>query len=430
MSDRSPTPRPGPCPIDGERLWGMLMEMAAVGATPKGGSRRLTLTDEDGAGRELFRSWAESAGCTAVTDAIGNLFVRRPGRIQGLPPVVMGSHLDTQPTGGRFDGVLGVLAGLEVLNSLNGRGIRTDHPVEVAVWMNEEGARFSPPMMGSGVWAGVFGEAEILDKIAQDGARLGDELERLGWRGTAPADHRANSMAAYFELHIEQGPVLEHEGMEIGVVTGAQGQRWYEVTVTGREAHAGPTPMRLRKDALVGAAEIVGLVRRIGLESGDEACATVGILDVQPHSRNVIPGRAFLTVDLRHPDDGILAGLDARFREEAATVCEGLGLGVEVREFWRFPSTPFAPELVGRVRDAASRLGYRWRDIVSGAGHDAVYVADVCPAAMIFVPCEDGISHNEAENISPEDAERGCAVLFEAVAATAINAAVAGRPSR
>ncbi|MGQ9368033.1 Zn-dependent hydrolase [Azospirillum sp. ST 5-10] len=405
--------------VNGARLWSRLMDMAAVGATAKGGNRRLALTDLDRDGRALFLSWAQAAGCTAVTDSIGNLFVRRPGRRDDRPPVVMGSHLDTQPTGGRFDGVLGVLAGLEVVESLNDRGLATEHPIEVAVWMNEEGARFSPPMMGSGVWAGVFGEEEILAKPAQDGARLGDELARLGWRGAAPADHRRHPFAAYFELHIEQGPVLEHEGMEIGVLTGAQGQRWYEVTVTGREAHAGPTPMRLRKDALVGAARIVELVHRIGLEGGEEACATVGILDVLPHSRNVIPGRAFLTVDLRHPDPATLAGFDARFREGAAAVGRDLGLAVEVADFWAFPSTPFDPVLVGRVRDAAVRRGVRWRDIVSGAGHDAVYVAGVCPTAMIFIPCENGISHNEAENVRPEHAAQGCAILYDAVAATA-----------
>ncbi|SOD96751.1 Zn-dependent hydrolase [Caenispirillum bisanense] len=406
-------------PIDAARLWRMLMQMAEIGATDKGGSRRLALTDEDAAGRALLRQWAEAAGCSVAVDAIGSMVIRRPGRDPHLPPVVMGSHLDTQPTGGRFDGVFGVLAGMEVLQSLNDKGIETAHPVEVAVWMNEEGARFSPPMMGSGVWAGVFGEQEILDKVGQDGARLGDELERLGWRGPLAADHRSRPFAAYFEAHIEQGPILEHEGAQIGVVTGAQGQRWYEVTITGQEAHAGPTPMRLRRDALVAGARVVDRVNRIGLEGGEEACATVGILDVHPHSRNVIPGRVFLTVDLRHPDDATLAGFDRRFRDETQALCDAAGVTVEISEFWHFPSTPFAPELVQRVRAAAEGFGYRSRDIVSGAGHDAVYVARVCPTAMVFIPCEDGISHNEAENIRPEDAERGCAVLFEAVRQTA-----------
>ncbi|GAA0573385.1 Zn-dependent hydrolase [Caenispirillum bisanense] len=406
-------------PINGARLWDSLMQMAAIGATDKGGSRRLAATDEDAAGRALFRRWAEEAGCRVITDGIGNLFVRREGSNPDLPPVVMGSHLDTQPTGGRFDGVYGVLAGLEVLRTLADGGIETERAVEVAVWLNEEGARFSPPMMGSGVWAGVFGAEEILDKIGQDGARLGNELDRLGWRGAAEADHRRRPFAAYFEAHIEQGPILEHEGMEVGVVTGAQGQRWYEVTITGQEAHAGPTPMRLRKDALVGAARVVDLVNRIGMEGGEEACATVGILDVHPHSRNVIPGRVFLTVDLRHPENATLERFCRRFTDEARAICDGLGLAVEISEFWHFPSTPFDATLVGRVRAAAENHGFRHRDIVSGAGHDAVYVARVCPTAMVFIPCEDGISHNEAENIRPEDAARGCAVLFDAVLATA-----------
>ncbi|WP_440995051.1 Zn-dependent hydrolase [Arhodomonas sp. SL1] len=409
-----------PCPINGERLWRTLMEMAEIGATERGGSCRLALTDADRAGRECFMAWAAEAGYSMRTDAIGNLWVRRPGSDDGLDPVVMGSHLDTQPTGGRFDGVLGVLAGLEVLRSLDDHGITTRHPVEVAVWMNEEGSRFSPPMMGSGVWSGAFSAEEILNKIGQDGARLGDELARLGWDGDIPADHRANPKAACFELHIEQGPVLEDAGLPIGVVTGAQGQHWYELTLTGQEAHAGPTPMRLRRDALVGSARVVEAVNALAADHGENACTTVGILDVYPHSRNVIPGRAFLTIDLRHPDDDTLAAMDADLRERVETIAAAAGLEAELKDFWHFPATPFAPELVVRVRAGAERLGYRQMDIVSGAGHDAVYTAKVCPTAMIFVPCEGGISHNEAENIEPEDATRGAAVLYEAVKETAV----------
>ncbi|MCP1673510.1 N-carbamoyl-L-amino-acid hydrolase [Natronocella acetinitrilica] len=403
------------CPINTERLWGSLMEMAQVGPGQAGGNRRLALTDEDRAGRDLFLHWARQDGFEPTTDAIGNLFVRRPGTDPTLDPVVMGSHLDTQPTGGRFDGVLGVLAGLEVLRSLNDHGIQTRHPIDVAVWMNEEGARFSPPMMGSGVWAGVFTRQEILDKQGQDGSRLGDELQRLGWNGDAPADHRQRPFAACFELHIEQGPVLEDAGRQIGVVTGARAQRWYEVTITGQEAHAGPTPMRLRRDALVGAARIVDLVNRIGQVDGDDGCATVGILDVHPHSRNVIPGRVFLTADLRHPDEEQLKDMHHRFHRETVAIGEAANLKVEIKDFWHSAALPFDAGLVDSVRDAARALGYSHQDIVSGAGHDTVYVARVCRAAMIFVPCEGGISHNEAENIQPGDAQRGCAVLFEAV---------------
>ncbi|WP_372394406.1 Zn-dependent hydrolase [Azospirillum sp. HJ39] len=407
---------PSNLPIDGDRLWDSLAAMAKIGATPKGGSCRLALSDEDKDGRDLFVSWCEAAGCTVTVDRIGNIFARRAGRDPGLPPVVMGSHLDTQPTGGRFDGVFGVLAALEVVRSLNDRGVETLHPVEIAVWTNEEGSRFSPPMMGSGVVTGVFALDEILDKVAQDGARLGDELVRTGYAGDAPVDH---PMHAYLEAHIEQGPVLEVEGKEIGVVTGAQGQRWYEVTVTGVEAHAGPTPMRLRRDALVAASAMVQAVQQVGLETAGDACATVGILDVHPHSRNVIPGRVFFTVDLRHPDAGTLADMDRRFRAAVAAIAERNGVAAEIADFWHFPPTPFAAELVDRVRDAAAGFGFSHRDIVSGAGHDAVYVAGKVPTAMVFIPCEDGISHNEVENIAPADGARGAAVLFEALVATA-----------
>ncbi|MBP2299159.1 Zn-dependent hydrolase [Azospirillum picis] len=412
-------PLPSNLPINADRLWDSLAAMAKVGATPKGGNCRLALTDEDKAGRDLFVSWCREAGCTVTVDKVGNIFARRAGRDPDLPPVVMGSHLDTQPTGGRFDGVFGVLAALEVVRSLNDRGVETLHPVEVAVWTNEEGSRFSPPMMGSGVATGVFTLEEILDKVAQDGARLGDELVRTGYAGDAPVEH---PMHAYLEAHIEQGPVLEVEGKEIGVVTGAQGQRWYEVTVTGVEAHAGPTPMRLRRDALVAASAMVQAVQRVGLETPGDACATVGILDVHPHSRNVIPGRVFFTVDLRHPDAGTLAEMDRRFRDAVAAIAEQAGVTAEVADFWHFPPTPFAAELVGRVRDAAEGYGFSHRDIVSGAGHDAVYVAGKVPTAMIFIPCENGISHNEVENIAPADGARGAAVLFDALVATA------GRP--
>lgn len=407
---------PSNLPIDGQRLWDSLAEMAKIGATAKGGSCRLALSDEDKAGRDLFVSWCEAAGCTVTVDRIGNIFARRKGRDDSLAPVVMGSHLDTQPTGGRFDGVFGVLAALEVVRSLNDRGVETLHPVEVAVWTNEEGSRFSPPMMGSGVVTGVFTLDEILDKVAQDGARLGDELVRTGYAGEAPVDH---PMHAYLEAHIEQGPVLEVEGKEIGVVTGAQGQRWYEVTVTGVEAHAGPTPMRLRRDALVAASAMVQAVQRVGLETAGDPCATVGILDVHPHSRNVIPGRVFFTVDLRHPNADTLADMDRRFRAAVAAIAEQHGVGAEIADFWHFPPTSFAKPLVDRVREAAEGFGFSHRDIVSGAGHDAVYVAGKVPTAMIFIPCEDGISHNEVENIAPADGARGAAVLFETLVATA-----------
>lgn len=402
--------------IDRDRLWQSLMDMAKIGATAEGGSRREALTDADAAGRALFSDWCRAEGCSLVTDAVGNLFARRPGGDPALPPVVMGSHLDTQPSGGRFDGVYGVLSAVEVMRALNRDHVRTRHPLEIAVWMNEEGARFSPPLMGSGVFCGVFPERQVLDAVAQDGPRLEDELLRLGWRGAAPAALSSHPVAAYFEAHIEQGPVLETLGHEIGVVTGALGQRWFEASITGREAHAGPTPMHLRKDSLVAAAHLILEVQRIGVVHG--GTGMVGVIDVFPHSRNVIPGRSFLTIDLRHTDEAELAVMEADLRQSAEALNRD-GISVEISDFWSFPVTHFDATLVGRVRDAARRHAKTWSDIASGAGHDAVYMARVVPTAMIFIPCEGGISHNPAENITPDQAALGCSVLCDAVLATA-----------
>ncbi|PWC35593.1 Zn-dependent hydrolase [Azospirillum sp. TSO22-1] len=403
--------------IDGDRLWRSLMELATIGGTPKGGVCRLALTDLDRQGRDRFVSWCEEAGCTVTVDAVGNIFARRPGRNPDRAAVCMGSHLDTQPTGGRFDGIYGVMAGLEVIRSFNDLGIETDAPLDLVVWTNEEGARFSPPMLGSGAAMGVFTLDHVLDIRDTDGLRLGDELERIGYKGSVPVTGHA--MAAYFEAHIEQGPVLEAEGYDLGVVTGAQGQRWYEATVTGRESHAGPTPMRMRRDALAGAALMIEAVEAIALEIGGDACSTVGRILAQPDSRNVIPGRVWFTIDLRNPDAEQLTRMDAMLRIRLAAIADKRGLTLELADFWAFPTTPFAPDLVARVRDSAERRGIRHRDIVSGAGHDAVYVARKVPTAMIFIPCEGGLSHNEAENIQPSHAAAGCAVLADAVLATA-----------
>lgn len=401
--------------INGDRLWASLMAMAEIGATPKGGNCRLALSDLDRQGRDLFVAWARQAGCTIHVDQVGNIFARRPGRDPAALPVMTGSHLDTQPTGGRFDGVYGVLAGLEIVRTLNDRGIETLAPIEIAVWTNEEGARFSPAMIGSGVHAGVFTLAEAMDKRDVDGKRFGDELARIGYGGPDPPGRKA---AAYFEAHIEQGPILEAEDKTIGVVTGAQGQRWYEITVTGQEAHAGPTPMRRRKDALLGAARMIQAVNAIGL-AHDLACATVGFVQVAPNSRNTIPGRVFFTVDFRHPDDATLTRMDGELRAACAAAATAGGLDVAIKEFWYFPPTPFSPDLVAAVRAGARRFGYSHRDIVSGAGHDAVYMARVAPTAMIFVPCVGGISHNEVEDAKPADLAAGCQVLLHAIIARA-----------
>ncbi|MBC7137012.1 Zn-dependent hydrolase [Oceanibaculum nanhaiense] len=398
--------------IRGDRLWDSLMEMAKIGATEKGGNCRLAASDLDKEGRDLFVRWCKEAGCTVTVDAIGNIFARRPGKNNDLPPVMTGSHLDTQPTGGRFDGVYGVLAGLEVVRTLNDAGIETEAPVEVVVWTNEEGSRFSPAMMGSGVFAGVFPLEEIQAKQDIDGLKLGDELRRIGYEGTAPM---GKPVKAYFEAHIEQGPILEAEKKPVGIVTGAQGQRWYEVTVVGQEAHAGPTPMARRRDALVGASRMIQEVNRIGLANQPYACATVGFMQVSPNSRNVIPGRVFFAVDFRHPDDAVLTKMDSELRAACTRIAQEAGLEVEVSEFWYFPPTPFDAKCVAAVREGAKLYGYEHMEIVSGAGHDAVYMAKVAPTGMIFVPCEDGISHNEVENADPKDLEAGGNVLLHAM---------------
>jgi N-carbamoyl-L-amino-acid hydrolase len=398
--------------IDGRRLWDSLMEMARIGATAKGGVCRLALTDLDKQSRDLFIRWCEQAGCQVSIDPVGNIFARRPGRDNALPPVVTGSHLDSQPTGGKFDGAYGVLAGLEVLRAMNDNAVETEAPVEVVVWTNEEGSRFAPAMMGSGVYAGLFPLEDIYAAKDVDGNSFGAELERIGYKGE-PLDRRA--IGAYFEAHIEQGPILEAEQRTIGIVTGAQGQRWFEVTLTGMEAHAGPTPMARRRDALVGAARLVQAVNRIGHEFQPDACATVGMMQVHPNSRNVIPGRVFMTIDFRHPDDERLASMDAALRREVDALAGEGRLELDLKQILDFQATPFDSGCVEAVRVGADRFGFSHRDIISGAGHDAVYIAKVAPAGMIFVPCEDGISHNEIENATLEDLAAGCQVLLHAV---------------
>jgi N-carbamoyl-L-amino-acid hydrolase len=397
--------------IDGERLWDSLMEMAEIGATEKGGVRRLALTDLDRQARDLFVEWCGAAGCKVAVDAMGNLFARRPGRDDSLPPIATGSHLDSQPTGGKFDGAYGVLAGLEVLRTLNDAGIETEAPVEVVCWTNEEGSRFAPSMIGSAVFAGASDLAFGHACADVDGKTLGGELARIGYLG----DGCGKPLGAYFEAHIEQGPILEAAEKTVGVVTGAQGQRWYEITLTGRESHAGPTPMAVRRDALVGAARIVGEVNRMGHAYQPDACATVGMMQVSPNSRNVIPGEVFLTVDLRHPDDARLAEMDRELRGVAAAAAESQSLEIAVEQIMQFEAQPFDPECVALVRDGAAKAGIPHLDIISGAGHDAVYVAGVAPTGMIFVPCADGISHNEIESATPEDLADGCQVLLHAI---------------
>jgi len=402
--------------IDGARLWQSLMDLARIGATPKGGVCRIALTDLDRQGRDLFVRWARDAGCSIRVDAIGNIFARRAGQDDGLPPVMTGSHIDTQPTGGKFDGNYGVLAGLEVVRTLNAAGVRTRAPIEVAVWTNEEGSRFVPVMMGSGVFAGAFTLEHALAQRDAQGVSVGEALASIGYAGQLGP---APAVGSYFEAHIEQGPVLENHARVIGVVTAALGQRWYDVTVQGMEAHAGPTPMELRRDALLAASELVLEVNRIAVQRAPHARGTVGTMELFPNSRNVIPGRASLSVDLRAPDDAQLLDMDAALRAACARIATERSLQITVEQVVYFPPQPFTPQLVQAVRANADDLGYSSMDVVSGAGHDAVYLARAAPAAMIFVPCDDGISHNEIENAAAEHLEAGCNVLLRAMLAAA-----------
>ena len=399
--------------VDGGRLWRSLMDMARIGATDKGGVRRLALTDLDREGRDLFVRWCEEAGCAVSVDRMGNVFARRPGRDPDAPPVMTGSHLDSQPTGGKYDGAYGVLAGLEVVRTLNDLGVETEAPVEVAVWTNEEGSRFAPPMIASGVFAGVFDVEYGLSRQDPEGHTLGEELARIGYAGDLECGGR--ELAAYFEAHIEQGPILENEGKTIGVVSGGQAQCWYEIVMTGQEAHAGPTPMPARRDALLGAARAVEAVNRIGLSRQPGGRATVGALDAKPNSRNVIPGSVFFTVDLRHPDDSVLSAMDGELRAACEAIAADIGLELEFERIWRSPAVVFDAACLEAVRSGADACGYASMDIVSGAGHDACHVARVAPTGMIFVPCEGGISHNEMESATPEDLEAGCNVLLRAM---------------
>ena len=399
--------------INGPRLWAALMEMAEIGATPKGGCNRQALTGLDKQGRDLFAGWCKAAGCSVSVDAIGNMFARREGTDPELPPVMFGSHLDTQPTGGKFDGVLGVLAALEVVRSLNDLNIQTRHPIEIVNWTNEEGSRFAPSMTASGVFAGAF-TLDFARAITDfDGKSMGEELDRIGYAGNQPVGGRP--VHAFFELHIEQGPILEEDGTDIGIVTAAQGQRWYEINITGQDSHAGSTPMERRKDALLGAARLIDGVNRIGRMMMPEGRATCGVITVTPASRNVIPGSAFLTAEFRHPDESSLEMMSRSLANLTVDVSRELGLTIDVKQITKFPAQAFDEGCLQAVRNAAKIHGLSYHDIVSGAGHDAVYMARACPAAMIFVPCVGGISHNEAEDCKPQWVTNGANVLLHAV---------------
>jgi len=399
--------------VNGERLWSSLMELAAIGATEKGGVCRLALTDLDKRGRDLVLGWARDAGMSVTVDKIGNGFMRRAGKNDALPPIMTGSHIDTQPTGGKFDGNYGVLAGLEVVRTLNDHGIQTEAPIEVAFWTNEEGSRFVPVMMGSGVFAKAFSLETAYAAKDVAGKTVKEELERIGYVGDE--EPGAHPIGAYFETHIEQGPVLEDHGVTIGVVTGVLGIRWYDCTVTGMEAHAGPTPMMLRKDALQVATRIMQEVVAIAHRHAPHGRGTVGMVHVHPNSRNVIPGRVKFSIDLRNSTDALVDEMDAEIRAFVAKTSEETGLPIAIELVSHYPAQPFHDECVAAVGRAAEQLGYSNMRAVSGAGHDAVYMAKLAPSGMIFIPCKDGISHNEIEDAKPEHITAGCNVLLHAM---------------
>ncbi|MEO3385443.1 Zn-dependent hydrolase [Mesorhizobium sp. CAU 1741] len=403
--------------INPDRLWDSLMEMAKIGPGVAGGNNRQTVTDEDGEGRHLFKKWCDEAGLVTGVDKMGTMFARREGTDPSLPPVYVGSHLDTQPTGGKYDGVLGVLGGLEVIRTLNDLDIKTKHPIVVTNWTNEEGTRFAPAMLASGVFAGMHELDWAYDRKDAKGLRFGDELERIGWKGEEDVGNRP--MKAFFELHIEQGPILEDEDIDIGVVTHGQGLWWLQVTLTGKDAHTGSTPMPKRRNAGLGMARVTELVHEIAMDFQPEAVGAIGHVEVYPNSRNVIPGKVVFTIDIRTPHADVLSAMRERIEAGIETICEALDIGFEIEATGHFEPVTFNEDCVKAVRDAAERLGYSHRDMVSGAGHDACWINRIAPTAMIFCPCVDGLSHNEAEEISKEWAGAGADVLFHAVVETA-----------
>ena len=403
--------------IDPDRLWDSLMDMAQIGPGVAGGNNRQTLTDADADGRALFQKWCEAAGCTMGLDQMGNMFAERAGSDPDALPVYVGSHLDTQPTGGKYDGVLGVLGGLEILRTLNDLDIKTKHPIIVTNFTNEEGTRFAPAMLASGVFAGIHTQDWAYDREDAEGKRFGDELVRIGWKGDEEVG--ARKMHAFFELHIEQGPILEAEDKDIGVVTHGQGLSWTQVTITGKDAHTGSTPMPMRRNAGLGMARVLEAVDAIALSHAPHAVGAAGHIDVYPNSRNVIPGKVVFTVDFRSPELEVIQDMEARLFAEGRKIADAMGLEIEFEKVGGFDPVKFDEGCVTAVRSAAERLGYTHRDIISGAGHDACWINQVAPTAMIMCPCVDGLSHNEAEEITKDWAKAGADVLMHAVVETA-----------
>lgn len=399
--------------INGQRLWQSIMAMAEIGPGSKGGSRRLALTDEDKEGRDLFVNWCKAENCKITIDDMGNIFARRSGKNNDLPAVAVGSHLDTQPHGGKFDGIYGVLSALEAVRTLNENNIETNAPIEIVVWTNEEGSRFAPALISSGVFAGLFEKEYAYSRADSDGKTIEEELNRIGYMGDQVCgDH---PLGALLEAHIEQGPILEKANDQIGIVTGGQGTRWFDVTIRGQDSHAGSTPMTGRRDALVASSELIQDIHKTALDNPPHGVGTVGEMSVSPNSRNTIPGEVFLTVDLRNPDDQILNKMADQIHKTCESIISTHNVDVEIEEIWNNPTVKFDAKCIAAVTNAANILKYKHQEIVSGAGHDACQVCRIVPTSMIFVPCEGGLSHNEEENAKPEDLEAGCNVLFHAM---------------
>ena len=398
--------------IDAKRLWDSIMRIGEIGPGTAGGSSRQALTDDDKAARDLFTQWCRDENCAITIDDMGNIFARRAGR-EDIPPICAGSHLDTQPHGGKFDGVYGVIAALEVVRTLNQHDIQTTAPLEIVVWSNEEGCRFAPAMLASGVFAGLFEKDFAYARQDADGKRYDDELKRIGYYGDQPCGE--HPLGALFEAHIEQGPILQRNDNVVGVVSGGQGLSWFDVTVRGQDAHAGPTPMQGRKDALAAAAQMITAVRDIALDNAPHAVGTVGQLCALPNSRNTIAGETQFSVDLRHPDEPALKAMNQMMFDRCQQIAAAHGVTVDIDSLWHNPPAQFDAQCVNAVRDAATMLQLRHQDIVSGAGHDACQICRRHPVAMIFVPCKDGVSHNEQEWAEPDALAAGCNVLLHAM---------------
>ena len=403
--------------VNGDRLWNSLMEMAKIGPGIAGGNNRQTLTDADAEGRRLFKKWCDTEKLTMGVDQMGNMFATREGTDPSALPVYVGSHLDTQPTGGKYDGVLGVLGGLEIIRTLNEMEVKTRHPIVVVNWTNEEGTRFAPPMLASGVFAGMHTQDWAYSRKDGDNKSFGDELKRIGWRGDEEVG--ARKMHAFFELHIEQGPILEAEGVDIGVVTHGQGLNWIQVTLTGRESHTGSTPMPMRRNAGLGMARITELVHSIAMKNQPEAVGAIGQCNVYPNSRNIIPGKVVFTIDFRSPSFDTQDRMEQALNEGATRIAKELELEIEMEKVGHFDPVTFDQGCVEAIKKASDKLGYSSKEIISGAGHDACWINRSAPTAMVMCPCVDGLSHNEAEEITKDWSTAGANVLFHAVVETA-----------